>query len=99
MDQETKALLEANLELSKENNHLLRKIRGVQKRAQTFRLVYWIFILATVFGAYYYIQPYIEKFIPVIGNTQTQLDNLSKLGNSLNDVTNVNNIIDQVKKK
>lgn len=72
--EELKTLIEANLELSKENNKLLRKIRGIQKRGALLTYARWFLVIAVAFGAYYYIQPYLAKVtqfynsIPNFGN-------------------------------
>ena len=98
-DPELKELLEANLAVSKENNVLLKKAHKIQKRAQTWKLIYWIVVFGAVFGVYYYIQPYFERVTSLFGNTKAQLEKISNLSNALTDVKNVNKIIDQVKSK
>ena len=50
-------------ELVKENNELLRKIRRVQRMSQIGKIFYWVIILGLAFGAFYYIQPYIDGII------------------------------------
>lgn len=63
MDGELKNLLEENLKLSKENNELLIKVRRVQKWAQYSRVFYWFIIIGITFGAFYFIQPYLENLL------------------------------------
>ena len=63
MDGELKNLLEENLKLSKENNELLIKVRRVQKWSQYSRIFYWILILGITYGAFYFIQPYLENLL------------------------------------
>lgn len=82
---ELKTLIEADLELSKENNKLLKKIRGLQKRGAAFTYVRWLLVIAVAFGAYYYIQPYLAKItqfynsIPNFGNIDfNNIDSLIK---------------------
>ncbi|MEY2671586.1 MAG: hypothetical protein RL687_3 [Candidatus Parcubacteria bacterium] len=67
MDQDIKKLLEENLELSKENNELLKKVRNTQKLAQIYRIVYWVVIIGASYGAYYFVQPYIGGILNVYG--------------------------------
>ena len=63
MDPELKNLLEENLKLSKENNELLVKVRRVQKWSQYSRIFYWVLILGMAYGAFYFIQPYLENLL------------------------------------
>ncbi len=92
MDDELKKLLEENLELSKENNHLLKSVRGSQKRAAMMRTLYWILILGMTFGAYYYIQPYIEQMMSLYTGAQ---DNVKSLQDYFPESKNVQSIIEQ----
>ena len=61
MDPEVKHLLEENLALSKENNELIKKVRNFQKWSRISRIFYWIIIIGVAYGAFYFLQPYIEK--------------------------------------
>lgn len=93
MDNELKKLLEENLELSKENNDLLRSIRGSQKRAAMMRLVYWLLIVGMTFGAYYYIQPYIEQIMSVYTGAET---NIKSLQDYFPESRNIQSIFEQL---
>ncbi len=66
MDQEIKELLQANIELSRENNKILKKIRGTQKRAVITKILYWIIIIGIAVGAFYFIQPFIQKILDLL---------------------------------
>jgi hypothetical protein len=61
MDEEIKELIKEDLEISKENNKLLRKIRNYFRWNSALRGLYWLFIIASAFGAYYLFQPYIDS--------------------------------------
>lgn len=92
MDNELKKLLEENLELSKENNHLLKTIRGSQKRAAMMRTLYWVLIIGMTLGAYYYIQPYVEQMISVYSGAQ---ENIKSFQDYFPESKNVQSIIEQ----
>ena len=62
-NEEIKALLTANLELTQKNNEMLRRLRSSQKRAHISAFIRWLFLVAVAFGLYYYIQPYMEKIL------------------------------------
>jgi len=58
------------LELVKENNEILHKMRRSLFWGRVFKAVYLIIILGVTFGAYYFIQPYLEG---VLGTYQSVL--------------------------
>ena len=86
--------LDTILSLAKENNAMLHKIRSAQKTAQMFRAIYWVFILATVLGAFYFVKPYLDNLLSVysaIGGVGT------KEGIKIPDAQHIQELIDQLK--
>ncbi len=63
MDREAKQLLQATLALAEENNKLLHKIRGVQKRETLWQVLKIVVVIAITLGAFYYIDPYLNKLV------------------------------------
>ena len=61
MDPESKQLIQNALALVEENNKLLHKIRGVQKRETLWSVLKFVVIIAIAFGSFYYIEPYLNK--------------------------------------
>ena len=62
MEEEIKTLLRRNLELTRENNKLLKKIRRNAVIANIMRLVWWAAIIGIPLFLYYYVlQPYIAE--------------------------------------
>jgi len=47
-------------ELTEENNRLLHKLVRAQRWALAWSLLRWAVIIALSFGAYYFIQPYLD---------------------------------------
>ena len=47
--------------LVRKNNKMVKGMYDAQKRAQMFRLIYWIVIVVLAVMAYLYIEPYIEQ--------------------------------------
>ena len=60
MTPEERELLNQSIKLAQENNRLLRSIRRSTKIASVLRILYWVIILGTVFGTYFFLQPYFE---------------------------------------
>jgi len=61
MDPETKKILGETLELSKENNKMLRKMRRAMMWTRVVKSIYWVLIIGSMLGAYYYFQPIIDN--------------------------------------
>ena len=80
MDPEIKNLLEENLKLSKENNELLLKVRRVQKWAQYSRIFYWVIILGITYGAFYYLQPYLDSLLNVYTGGVGNISDINNVG-------------------
>jgi hypothetical protein len=63
MDPESKQLLQNVLALAEENNKMLHKIRGVQRRGAVYQVLKYLLIIAIAFGSFYYIEPYLNKIM------------------------------------
>ena len=63
MDPESKQLLQSTLALAEENNKLLHKIRGVQKRDAVWRTLKILVIIGIAFGSFYFLEPYLDKLV------------------------------------
>ncbi len=48
--------------MTEDNNRILHSLRRQQYYANMFRILYWIIIIASVGGAYFFIKPLIETF-------------------------------------
>ncbi|MFA6585610.1 MAG: hypothetical protein WCS86_00395 [Candidatus Paceibacterota bacterium] len=61
MDPESKQLLQNTLALAEENNKMLHKIRGAQRREVVWRTLKILVIIAIAFGSFYFVEPYLNK--------------------------------------
>lgn len=95
MDPEIRNMLQQNLDLARENNEMLKKIRSIQKWQQVYRIAYWVVVLGISFGAYYYLQPYLEKVLSIYTGQASAMNGLSK---SFSDVNYLNQLLEQFKK-
>lgn len=80
MDPESKELLKANLELAQENNKMLHSIRRSMTYSRVMSYVYWVFIIGSALGAYYYIQPYVDQIIGVYSGANDTLNSIRNFG-------------------
>ena len=75
--------LDELLELTRENNKILRSMRRTQRWSSFFTYVYWLVILGSIFGVYYYFQPTIQKYVKTL---QTSAGILQQLENAVGSV-------------
>ncbi len=54
--------LEEVYRITVENNHILHGMRNRERVANALRIVYWLVIILSLAGAYYYIRPVIDLF-------------------------------------
>lgn len=63
MESEEKEILEETLELAKENNKMLKRVRGVQKRQFLWLIVKSILIIGIAFGLFLYLEPFLNRIM------------------------------------
>ncbi|HCC06061.1 TPA: hypothetical protein DEP94_01720 [Candidatus Nomurabacteria bacterium] len=84
--------LEEIFEMTKENNDILRNLRRQQYIANAFRFLYWVVILVSLGGAYYYVKPAIDSF----NQNKTKMDNTLQQFNDLRSSLPETKLFDQV---
>ena len=97
-DEEIKKLLKQNIEISSESLKLLKKLNKARIMDNVYWAVKWAVIIGISFGAYYYIEPYFNKYIETI----KKLAPLSK-ANGADNLSGANissglNLIDKLEK-
>jgi len=83
MDPELKKLTEVNMELLKENNRMLKKMRRTQKRSTFFKFLYWLVIIGIALGGFYFLQPYFQQVKVLYEQIVPGLQNIGEIGKSL----------------
>ena len=81
-NEEFKKLMEENLELSKDSNKMLHKLRGAQKKEQLFRGIYWLIIIAIAVGGFVYIKPWLAKIETMYSEFGKSFSDIKNIGNS-----------------
>ncbi len=79
MSPEERELLYKSVKLVEDNNKMLHSMRRGMRYASIMRAIYWILIVGSAVGAYYFIQPYVDKLIGVYGGAKSDLSNLNKI--------------------
>jgi len=83
MNPEERKLLQNTFNLAEENNKMLHKVRGVQKRQVLFSVLKWIIIIGITVGAFYFLEPYVQQLQSLIEKTGVNIDQLKNLSNTL----------------
>lgn len=83
MDPESKKLLQDILSTTEENNKMLHSMRNSMRMARIMSYLYWIFIIGSAVGAYYFIQPYIDQGISTFTGVKGNLENFGKILDSV----------------
>ena len=79
MTPEEKALLEETAKLARENNKILRGIRRSNRLSAFFRIIYWAVIIGSAFGAYYFLQPYVNALVKSYNNLQQNIESVKNV--------------------
>lgn len=78
------SLIQENNRLLQENNEILHKLRRTQRIHGVSRIFYWVIILAVSFGAYFWVQPYLENvqdaYSDVLGKFNSAQDSIQQAG-------------------
>ncbi len=53
--------VEENMELSRENNRMIKALYKNYRTVRVFRILYLVLIIGTALGAYYYLEPYLQQ--------------------------------------
>lgn len=86
MEQEEKKLLQNTFNLAEENNKMLHKVRGVQKRHAIWGVAKIIIIIAIAVGAYYFLQPFVKSILKFIQDSGASINQLKNLGNTFQNI-------------
>ncbi len=76
MTPEEHRMLTEALSLAQENARILKNMQRVARASLILRAVYWVVILGLSFGAFYFIQPYIDA---LKGSTADAQDSASSI--------------------
>jgi len=74
VEPEDKKLLEESYRLSQENNRLLKSLYSSMRIRRYMSIVYWVFIIGSAIGAYYFIEPYANQVLDVFGSAKSNLN-------------------------
>ena len=83
MSPEERELLTQSIKLAEENNKMLRSMRRSARFSSFLRIVYWLLILGSAFGIYYYTQPYVDAVIKSYNGMRENVESVKNVTNKL----------------
>ena len=91
MNPNEKELLEKTYEIAKDNNNILKGIRGSNRWSSFFQFLYWFIIIGISIGAFYYVQPYVDGALKAYKNIQGDLKSVKSVVNTIPGALNKTN--------
>jgi len=88
MEPHERAMLEESLSLARENNEMLRSLRSNMRWTRLWRAIYWLVILGSLVGAYYYVQPYLDPMFQAYNKALEVSAELGKIGDQKDQFIN-----------
>ena len=86
--------LDELLELTRENNKILSGMRRSQRWSSFFSFTYWVVIIGSILGGYYYFQPTIQQYTKTLQTSVGIIQNFEKAAGSIpTDLQGVKNLI------
>ena len=73
MSPEERELLNRSVSLAEDNNKMLRSMRRSMRWASVVRAIYWILIIGSAIGVFYFLQPYIDEVVKTYGSISASL--------------------------
>lgn len=77
--------LQELLELARENNEMLKGVHRRARWSMFFWILRWAIVVGILFGAYYYVEPYVDKAVETYQKTTNTIKDLQ---HSADKVTN-----------
>ena len=79
MSPEERELLNKSVSLAEDNHKMLRSMRRSMHISSIVSILYWLIIIGSAVGAYYFIQPYTDQIVKVYNEAKSNLDNFSTM--------------------
>jgi hypothetical protein len=81
LEPQEKIMLERALKLAEDNNRIITKMYRAQKWARFFHTLYWVIVIGTAVGAYYFIQPYVDVAVESFGGFGESVERVKTIFN------------------
>lgn len=82
-DEELKQLLRENLEVSRDSFKILKKMNRARLLGSFFTFMKWVIIVGLSYGAYYYIEPYLQTTMSALNSVTSGINELKTTGQNI----------------
>ena len=79
MEPHEREMLDRVLELSEQNNKMLKKMERMARWSTIFRIIYWSVIIGTAIGLFYFMQPYIDEAKEAYGSVRNAIESFATM--------------------
>ncbi len=77
MDDNDREDLKRALKLAEENNDMLHKLYRSWRWARVMQIAYWVILVGAALGAFYFIQPYLDRARDAFHSLSGQIEELA----------------------
>ncbi|HEV7702262.1 MAG TPA: hypothetical protein VGO63_02360 [Candidatus Paceibacterota bacterium] len=78
MTPEEREILNRSLVLAEENNKMLHSMQRSMRLQRIMSALYWVFIIGSAIGAYYFLQPYLTQLMGIYSSAGGVLDSFGQ---------------------
>lgn len=82
--------LDQLLKLNKENNKILRNMQRSARVGRFLKTIYWVIIFGSLYGTYYFIQPYIGQLLDLYNQATSTLNDIKQKASNIPDPSSYN---------
>ena len=75
---EDREMLKKILDISEQNNKMLKKLHRAMWVKSVFSFIYWLLIIGAAVGAYYYIQTYLDQILEIYSGGASSIGDFLK---------------------
>lgn len=79
-NRELQKLLQKNIKITQDNNRLLRSMHRAMQWGRFVRIIYWVIIIGSALGVYYYVEPIIGNLRGGVDSAFSGLEKLQEIG-------------------
>ncbi len=80
-----KEQLDELLELTRENHKILRGMQRYARFNRLLKMIYWVIIIGSLYGTYYYIQPYVDQVLKIYSDVASTVQSVKSKALSIPD--------------
>jgi hypothetical protein len=89
--------LEEVYKLTLENNQILHGMRSRERVANAVRIIYWLIIIGSLVGTYYYVSPLLDMLLSKRGQVDDTLKQFEQLRSQFPETKALQDVLNKIK--